>query len=393
MIVQQKQNARQESAVNWDSVAKSIADGEAVLVLGPDSIPFYPAGAEAMQHPGNELTFSQLSREYIRNNPEVTINYYYEKDNLFLFRDEMSKKAARKAVRDAARDKQWLPDEELLRQIVSVPFPVILSLSPDRTVYEAFMRYSRVTPQFDFCSPYNNSKTQDKIVSEPSASNPLIYNLCGNIFEKLDSPVLDFFDLFQLLIKLLGNSDEIPVWLGRKLKEADTYILMGFQLERWYFQMFLHYINWLDNNAYTNSNQNFSILSKVSDDSAEFILNQFNLKHIAPNRSDFDALCEACKRAGVLREVLSAASPLETQARVLIEQSKLDEAMDLIEAHIGGAESRVDLPHLRARYNNWKANYHAQLEDPRQLQTEINKIRYALLTYAAQLHAYEHSTV
>lgn len=393
MIVQQKQNARNESTVNWDSVAKSIADGEAVLVLGPDSVPLYPAGSQGTQYAGTEMTFSQVSREYIKNNPDISINYYYEKDNLFLFRDEMSKKAARKSVRDAARDNQWLPDEELLRQIVSVPFPVILSLSPDRAVYEAFIRYSRITPQFDFCSPYNNNKPQDKIISEPTASNPLIYNLCGNIFEKLDSPVLDFFDLFQLLIKLLSNSDEIPVWLGRKLKEADTYILMGFQLERWYFQLFLHYINWLDNNAYTNSNQNLSILSKISDDSAEFILNQFNLKHIAPNRSDFDALCDACKKAGVLRPVLTPASPTETQVRMLVEQSKLDEALDLIEAHIGSVEKQIDLPHIRARYNNWKVNYQEKREDQRDLQVEINKIRYTVLTYAAQLSAPEPSIV
>lgn len=368
--------------IPWDALAQSIADGEAVLILGPDAIPFYPSGeAEAGAMP-EEMTFSQLSRRVIRDTPEIGVNFFYERDNLFLFRDEMSKKLARKAVRDLARDERWMPDEELLRQIVQMPFHLVLSLSPDRVVYDAFVRHFH-EPQFDFCSPYR--KDAGKPLQEPDRFNPLVYNLCGNVLEKLDSPVLDYFDLFQLFIKLLGNSDEIPVWLGRKLREADTYILLGIQLDRWYFQMFLHYLNWLDSNAFTNVNQNFPILSQVDDGMREFVLSQFNIRQIAPGRGDFDALYNACAEKGILRELHDPLSPAQTQIRVLLTQLKYEEAFDLLEHQLDHLERAVDLPHLKARYQHWKQHRKENTADSRELDVEINKIRYTLLTYASQL--------
>lgn len=370
--------------IPWDRLAQSIADGEAVLILGPDAIPLYPSGVTNTDRSAEEMTFSRLSRRLIRETPEIGINFFYERDNLFLFRDEMSKKLARKTVRELARDTHWLPDEELLRQIVAMPFHLVLSLAPDRIVYDAFVRHFR-EPQFDFCSPYY--KDPGKPLREPDRHNPLVYNLCGNVLEKLDSPVLDFFDLFQLFIKLLGNSDEVPTWLSRKLREADTYILLGVQLDRWYYQLFLHYLNGLDNNAFTNVNQNFPFLSQVGDDMREFVLSQFNIRQIATARSDFDTLYQTCAQKGILRELHDPLSTEQTQIRVLVTQLKYEEAFDLLERGLEDRELQVDLPQLKARYQQWKQHRQNSTADPRDLDLEINKIRYALLTYAGQMTA------
>ena len=368
--------------INWDSLAQSIADGEAVLILGPDAIPLYRTTAAGQQEEPQEMTFSQLTAQRIRDTPEIGTSFFYERDNLFLFRDEMSKKLAYKVVRDTARDEHWLSDEELLRQIVSIPFPVVLSLSSNRVVYEAFVRYT-CEPQFDFCSPYQ--KSQGKPITEPTGHNPLIYNLYGNVLERLDSPILDYFDLFQLLAKLLGNSDEIPSWLSRKLRDADSYVLLGFQLDRWYFQMLLHYLNRLDSNAYTNINQNYPILSQVSDDSKEFILNQFNIKQVAPSRRDFDALYEACARKNILRPLQDPGSPIEAQIRILVTQLKYEEAFDLLERNMEAFINLTELSHLKARYQHWKQHQRDKTADSRDLDVEINKIRYTLLTFSSQI--------
>lgn len=367
---------------NWDILAQSIADGEAVLILGPDAIPFYRANAAGQENASNEMTFNELSVQRILAAEDIGVTYFYERDNLFLFRDEMSKKLARKVVRDTARDEQWLPDEELLRQIVAIPFPLVLSLSPDRVVFDAFVRHAE-EPQFDYCSPYLNPP--GKPISEPTRYNPLVYNLCGNVLEKLDSPILDYFDLFQLLVKLLGNSDEIPTWLSRKLREADSYVLLGFQLDRWYFQVFLHYLNRLENNAFTNIKQNFPMLSHVSDDTKQFVLTQFNIRQVATTRVDFDALYEACARKNILRPLHDPASPAETQIRVLLTQLKYEEAFDLLERKMGNTVNPIELAHLKIRYQHWKLQQRDKTSDSRDLGVEINKIRYTLLTYASQL--------
>lgn len=365
-----------EANINWDSVAKSISDGDAVLVLGPDAIPLYK-----LESP-EESSFSTLSRKLIKEDREVKINYFYEKDNLFLFQDEISKRAARKIIRDIAKDKSWVPDEALLRQIVSMPFHVVLSLSPDNTLFDAFIKYYK-EPQFDFCTPYH--KTSDKTIDEPTSQNPLLFNLCGNVFERVDSSILDYFDLFQLFIKLLSNSSDIPIHLARKLKEADVYILVGFQLDRWYFQMFLHYLNWLDNNAFTNSNQNFPILSNISDDSSEFILNQFNIKHIAPNRKDFDDLYDACKRRNILREINHNITSLEAQIKVLFAGKKFEDVFKILLNKASEEDRKITIPLLQARYARWEENSSKKLGDSRELEVELNKICHSILTFASSV--------
>lgn len=161
--------------INWDSLVSSISDGEAILVLGPDAIPLYNT-ASTTEEPV-EQTFSQLTRRKILETDNIGVSYYYERDNLFLFREQKDKNAARKLVREVARDNTWLPDEELLRQIIAIPFSVILNLSPEQIVYQSFIKHFR-EPQFDFCTPYN--KDASKSISTPTQNDPLIYNLCGN---------------------------------------------------------------------------------------------------------------------------------------------------------------------------------------------------------------------
>jgi hypothetical protein len=74
---------------HWAELAQSIADGEAVLVLGPDAIPLYRLGPTPENDPDEaaEATFNQLSRRRIRRALGEGVTYFYERDNLFLFRD------------------------------------------------------------------------------------------------------------------------------------------------------------------------------------------------------------------------------------------------------------------------------------------------------------------
>ena len=67
-----------------------------------------------------------------------------------------------------------------------------------------------------------------------------------------------------------------PKNLTEPLRKADRFVLLGFELERWYFQLFLHYVNRLDG-AFDNFNQNFPMLSPVGEDSREFVMKQFNI--------------------------------------------------------------------------------------------------------------------
>jgi hypothetical protein len=367
---------------NWNELAQSIADGEAILVLGPDAIPFYPAKGS-----GGGATFSQRAHGRIRQHLDGQISHFYERDNLFQFTGRGAKQKAREQVRDCARDTNWLPDSELLRQIIAMPFPVVLSVNPDKCIFEAFIRYYR-EPQFDYFT--TKDKPNPVEIRYPDGLNqPLLYNLCGSVLDKMDSVVLDYYDLFELLKKLLNNLG-FPKALNQKLKDESTcrFILLGFDLDRWDFQMFLHFINGLDsdNNPFSdNPNQSFPILSRVSKDSETFVMNQFNIQHIATSRSDFDGLYAACEAKGILRPLNDPSSPVETQIRMHVAQGKYEEAFQLLEKHLGAEDQQVDIPQLRGRYSDWLKQQKEGIMDSRDLLTEQNRIRYAVLTYANQI--------
>ncbi|NUQ26716.1 MAG: hypothetical protein HUU34_22460 [Saprospiraceae bacterium] len=149
--------------------------------------------------------------------------------------------------------------------------------------------------------------------------------------------------------------------------------------------MLLHYLNKLDNNPFNNHKKNFPILSQVSDDNRAFVMKQFNIEYVAAKRDDFELLYQACQRQNILRNLHDPASPVEVQVRSLTVQGKYEEAFQQLEGRLGAAENNLDLPQLRARYNAWLTAKNAGAADSRDLDLEINRIRYTLLTFANQI--------
>jgi hypothetical protein len=373
--------------VDWDDIADSIAHGEAVLVLGPDAIPFYrskprsEAGSEA-EAEEDESTFSRLMRTQILQALQSGVVHYFPKDNFMQFSGAAAKNRAHKEVRRLAETKEWVPDHELLRQIVAIPFPLVININPDKFLYRAFSQYWR-EPQFDYFTT-KDKPVQPDIKPLDGQNNPLVYQLCGSVLDKRDSIILDYNDLFYLLKNLLMDNG-ISEQITRKLQDADRFILLGFELERWYFQLFLHYINRIDTNTFENTNENFSIYSQVSEDNRTFIVEQFNLRHIAPSRNDFEALYQACANRGILRELNDPASPAEVQIRQLVVSNKYEEAFQTLADHLAEEQVEVDLAQLRSRYNALIEQERAGTIAQENLNLEMNRIRYALLSFAHQL--------
>lgn len=368
---------------NWDELAQSMADGEAVLVLGPDAIPLFRNGPPPANDPDEPaaLTFSDLTRRRILQTLGGNVSYFYPNDNLFLFRDADAKNQAQKIVKRCANDPAWLPDVELIRHIVALNVPVVLSLSPDDYVRQALSRYG-VLYQFDYFSA--KDKTTETVLAAPKAGQPLLYNLCGYALEDdYDSVVLDYEDLFGLLTALLGDLN-VPDVLRSKLKKANRFVLLGFHLERWYMQLLLHYINKLEN-AFDNRKHNFVLLTDVSDDARRFVMEQFQVKCIAPDRAELDLLIAACARCGALRALPDPLAGPAAEIRLLVEKDDLPAALDLLGRHAAALGDPTIVPLLKARYTEWLKHYAEKTLDPRDLDLRKNQLRSSILTFSAQL--------
>ena len=366
---------------DWATLAQSIGDGEAILLLGPDAVPMYRVDnqpeADALPQ---ALTFSQLTRLKIKHNPKVKYAFHYQRDNLYLFQDNESKKEAKKTVREAARDKAWLPDKELLRQIAAIPFSVVLSINPDTFVRDAFVDLG-IPRQFDYYS--SKDKTNEENITTPAPHKPLIYNLCG-CTEDIQSVILDYNDLFALLKNML-NDLKVPEALRTALRQTDTYILLGFHFDRWYFQLLLHYLNMLDG-EFDNSNKTFSILSELNDgdETQEFVMQQFNLKWIAPNREDFEQLFAACEQKKILRKIDQPQSSRLAEVRQRIARNDVAGAIDVLENAETDTDRLNTLTILRGRLAAWQEETVHKIKRESDLDIAINQIRYTLLSLAAQ---------
>lgn len=360
---------------NWTELVESIADGDTVLVLGPDAIPLYNGQKTA--------TFSELTRQQITAEVADGIYHYYERDNLFQFESDRAKKSAIRQVSRLAKSKEWLPDSELLRQIVAIPFSVVININPDRFLYDAFSKYWRV-PQFDYFSSGYKPNPASITFPDDGYDQPLLYNMAGSVLDAKDSIVLDYHDLFSLLKNLLSDTG-VPEEVWQKLQKVEHFVLLGFELERWYFQLFLHYINRLENNAFANQAQNFPILCEVSEDSKHFIVKQFNIEHLSLAREDFDAIYQACEAEGILRKLMDRPDDGGSEVRGLVLQNRFEQAFDLLESELDQETSQVDVGILRSRYNSYLEHQRQGTQSEANLQLELNQLRYAILTFANQI--------
>jgi hypothetical protein len=359
---------------DWQDLVDSIRDGEAILVLGPDAIPYYQ-GAE-------QTSFSELARTQVLSEVGEGIGHFYERDNLFQFRDAKAKRRARKCIREVARTDEWQPDAELLRQIVAIPFPVILNLNPDKRVWDAFVSYWR-EPQFDYFTTHDKPD-QYELASPDGRERPLLYNLAGSVLDKMDSIILDYHDLFDRLKDLLSDTG-VPHELTIKLQEADHFVLLGVELERWYLQLFLHYINQLDN-EFDNRNQNYPILCDLSDNNRQFILNQFNITHQSLSREDFSDIHAACAASpGLLRELTEPGAPVAMKIRQLLIAGNFEQAFTALDGVRDSETSTMTLPLLQGRYRAYLKTQQQGTDSSEDLRLELNRIRYALLSLATKI--------
>lgn len=371
-----------DKPVNWDDLAKSIEDGEAVLILGPDAIPLYRTSSTDNVKAVDErsiMTFSELTRHKILTDDDIK-TFYYKRDNLFLFNDgDDGKRRAQKVVRECARDKTWLPDEELIKQIIAIPFSLVLNINPDEHLFNTYKEYE-VKTLFDFFTTKNKTTPNFDLLNP---ENPLLYNLCGNATERLDSLILDYNDLFEFFQVVLTDA-QTPLALRTKLQEADRFIFLGLHLEKWYFQFLIHYLNKLEKSSTNNATRCFSILCDVSEDTREFVFRQFKLECITPSRAAFEELYLACKKRKILRDLPNPHSSGTTRVLRCIEQNKFFEAFKLLEKYAHQIDPNAIIL-LKGRYNAWLKNQEAGIVDSRDLTTEINQIRHTLITFATQI--------
>lgn len=250
-----------EPIIDWDDLCFDLKNERAVLVLGPE---FYNSDEGFSV---KELLFHELQKR-----GDNGILHFYPSNGIFLFKSEFYKTRAQKISSQFYRSVQI--DDHILQKIIGLPFKMIINTAPDKSLLN-WCRRNGVECQFDYFTWHAN-----KIVPtlfRPDVYNPLIYNLFGSV-DAYDSIVLDFEDIFDHLKHLLNNVNISEVTRA-VLNETDTYIFIGFHLEKWDTQLLFRYLN-MKEHGFDDSKKNYTQKSNAIDNNSEsFFRQQFNIKY------------------------------------------------------------------------------------------------------------------
>lgn len=343
----------------WDITVKQISYESSILFIGPE---LFRMGDKSVMR-------------YVRDNiwataQGVMIDYYYPDDGFFLFAKPPHKKLIRYELTDAlqkiTKDEAFLKqNSEMLRLLAEMPFHLIIVITPDKLVSSALAQYG-----VEHNTGYLISEDKPIIpVAKPSAKKPLVYNLCGSIDDN-ESLILDYKDLFSFLKTALDKS-KLPVELGEAVRNAQSCLFLGFEMQKWYAQLLLQLVQEASENP-----DKYSDIYRFQDENfGNFFKKQFNITPLEEEDVFVRQLHESLKKAGKLRAVNNkAASPTMATVRQYVSEYDFTNALNEIEkfAQVHKSDTLNDITILKGD------NTYFERESPKIFQSEREVMRLRL---------------
>jgi len=205
-------------SIPLEEIVEGLRSGGCVLLLGPDVA--RNADGDWMQSGLLRHLKEQLNRREVKVEEDV--------DNLIKC-DAQTRNRAVTLIR-SYHERHEGPNE-LHRQLALIPFPLVISTTLDRLMGEA-LKQSGVPHDFLW---YAMNEAQ-RPLERPSVDRPLVYNLFGSI-EAPQSMVLTHADLLSFIFSVLGDAFKAPKELTRMVQEAQYFVFLGFDFDKWYLQL------------------------------------------------------------------------------------------------------------------------------------------------------------
>ncbi len=337
--------------IYWEGLLHDIGARKCVLLVGP-----YFAQVE-------NQSIQQYVRSKLRERGGDDISYDYLADGLFLFKSEEAKLNCARRVKTIYRSIEL--QEELLLKILEIPFPLIISLNPDKFLSEFCYKHS-IPHHFSFMR-INGEAVEN--IPEPASDETIIYNLCGCIDDD-ESLILDYEDLFRLLKTALSESG-LPDRVRAIARKAQTFLFLGFQFEKWYSQLLLQ--------LFTGDRKKSSKIAMdtvfANDESHNFVLRQFAVKFMGNGNAFFAELHRQCSDSSTVRlrqinqSALRAGSPdwqnAVQQLVNLLAEADFDATFDQLKILAADGPFSHRALQMLTRYKAWKKDRLNNLLDSR----------------------------
>lgn len=342
-----------------ERVIDNLRDDRCVILIGPEIQTFEGKSLIRFVH---EQFLEESTEEHL---------HYYRQDSLFLFRDDNAKLDAPRRIR---RIYQTLPvNHDIYKKILQIPFPLIISLNPD--TFLSTTAANNLQPRFNFRHfRFNGDQPDD--VQELAPDVPLIYNLLGSV-EEDESMVLDYDDLFRFIQTAIGLRG-LPNKVRIKLREANSFLFLGFDFEKWYAQLLLQMLT-----GERRGRPKFALNTNLSKgDAHDFLLHQFKVEFLGPGHGFFERLFVRCQEENMLRPLRSRTATLTTQLEEIkgwVGDNELERVLEILLQLANEVNSRDELLLIEGRYREWRRRFHGGTMYAEEAEVVLNRIREDLL--------------
>lgn len=356
---------------DWNEIIGSIEREACILVLGPGAI--LDKNGKSLLDRLCELLVEKLGEEGMDST-----------DRLYHLADQLSKERGwRKILSDLSGDAYSIEEyHPMYPQLAQIPFNLIISTSPDSILSSTYEEFG-----FPYNMEYFNYKERRELVNEPTAEEPLIYNLFGKIGDD-DSLVLTFESLFDFIFSILSPKG-FPLKLKEEVLAASNFLYVGFDFESWPLKILMR--------LFESHQKEISYAYAWKEDKLRpatraFYENNFKIDFVNNEVPEFiEELYNRCKEENLIKEAGESQAPVSDFKRVadLIKNGDIDKSIDFLENY-ADQEDETDM--LRAvillsrRYNTLERDKQKGTLSKDDQKLEMNQIVDGLLGLAETLN-------
>ncbi|MEO0042264.1 MAG: hypothetical protein RL329_1712 [Bacteroidota bacterium] len=266
--------------------------------------------------------------------------------------------------------------DPMLQELVKIPFPVIINVTPHLQLQKAFASIG-IEPRNE---TYNMSGNLTEKLPLPTASQPLIYNLFGSI-EDDNSLVLTFNDLFAYFESSVA--DKLPHDFLEILRNVKYFVFIGVPLDKWYFHFLLRI---LGIHRYKSANRH-ALAEGMPSETIDFCNQMFAIKFVEQGKDVqyfVETMYNHCDAVGILRQDADGAQSALDKIVAFIESDELEEAFELLETFLEAVEDDAyinDFNIISGNYRRLLRKINNKLVTEEQGEVEMNKTKRALKAF------------
>lgn len=349
-----------------EEIEEQIRSERCVIMLGPNAVRT-PDGKALKDHLWDS----------IKSDKKSDISLEFDADSLLKFHKHRQRVSYNTYLKKVYIDEQT-PDR-MHRQLARIPCHLLISTTADMRFRQAFEEQG-IDYQYQF---YNKKLPSSTRPLPPTKENPLLFNLFGSIQDP-DSLIFTHSDLFDFLFSILGDN-KLPPELLQSVKQAEFFLFLGFDFDKWYLRLLLRLFGLHENSAALASGYS----ERTHEPIQRFYEDNFELIFVHDSMDEYvNALYEKFRSKGQLRQADEHKSnPLVQKIRVLIREDELDEAIDVLDEY-GESQADYELTdtatQLMGRLKSLKRNIRNGTIDEKAAERERNQIRHAVLEVAGE---------